>query len=56
MTVRHGQSRKRTFTEIGGEVTEYGENLVRKLIKRVTVYTDRFTVEFKSGLETEVLM
>lgn len=45
-----------TFTEIGGEVTEYDERLVRKLIERITVYDDHFTVEFKSGLETEVQM
>ena len=45
-----------TFTEIGGEVTEYDESLVRKLIERITVYDDHFTVEFKSGLETEVQM
>jgi hypothetical protein len=43
-----------TFAEIGGEVTEYDENLVRKLIERVTVYDNHFTVEFRSGLETEV--
>ncbi|MCD8396235.1 MAG: phage tail tape measure protein [Lachnospiraceae bacterium] len=37
-------------------VTEYDESLVRKLIEKITVYDDHFTVEFKSGLETEVTM
>ena len=35
-------------------VTEYDETLVRRLIEKVTVYDNRFTVEFKSGLETDV--
>ncbi|MDD3362623.1 MAG: hypothetical protein PHW34_13215 [Hespellia sp.] len=33
---------------------EYDEQLVRKLIEKVTVYEDRLTVEFKSGLEINV--
>ena len=32
------------------EITEYDESLVRWLIEKVTVYEDKFTVEFKSGL------
>lgn len=40
----------------GGPVTEYDEALVRRLIEKVTVYDDHFTVEFKSGLETDVTM
>lgn len=35
-------------------VTEYSEALVRRLIEKVTVYDEKITVEFKSGLETEV--
>ena len=31
------------------EVTEYDELLVRRLIEKVTVYEERFAVEFKSG-------
>ena len=31
------------------EVTEYDELLVRRLIEKVTVYDERFEVEFKSG-------
>ena len=37
-----------------GEVTEYDDSLVRRLIERLTVYDDHFTVEFKSGLEVDV--
>lgn len=39
------------FTE---EVTEYDDTLVRKLIERITVYDDHFTVEFKSGIEIDI--
>ena len=32
-------------------LTEYGEPLVaRRLIEKVTIYDDKFTVEFKSGV------
>ena len=40
----------------GGPVTEYDEALVRRLIEKVTVYDDHFTVEFKSGLETDIMI
>lgn len=32
----------------------YDEQLVRRLVEKVTVYADRAVVEFKSGLETDV--
>ena len=32
------------------EITEF----VRKLIQQITVYGDRFTVRFKSGLEIDI--
>jgi site-specific DNA recombinase len=35
-------------------LTEYDEQLVRRLIEEVTVYEDKFTVEFKSGLTVDV--
>jgi len=35
-------------------LTEYDETLVRRLIEKVTVYEDKFTVEFKSGLMVDV--
>ena len=37
------------------EVTEYDELLVRRLIEKVTVYDERFEVEFKSGTKVDVV-
>lgn len=36
------------------EILEYDEQLVRRLIEKVTVYEERFEVEFKSGMTVEV--
>ena len=36
------------------EVTEYDELLVRRLIEKVTVYDERFEVEFKSRAKVDV--
>ena len=36
------------------EVVGYDEVLVRKLIEKVTVYEERFEVEFKSGAKVDV--
>ena len=35
-------------------IAEYDEPLVRRLIEKVTVYEDKFNVEFKSGLTVDV--
>lgn len=35
-------------------LSEYDEPLVRRLIEKITVYEDKFTVEFKSGLTVDV--
>ncbi|MDD4592340.1 MAG: DNA recombinase [Parabacteroides sp.] len=35
-------------------LTEYDELLVRWLIEKVSVYEDKFTVEFKSGMTVDV--
>ena len=35
-------------------ITEYDESLVRRLIEKVTIYEDKFTVEFKSGVTVDV--
>jgi site-specific DNA recombinase len=35
-------------------ITEYSEVLVRRLIEKVTVYDQKLTVEFKSGLTIDV--
>ena len=36
------------------EVMEYDEQLVRQLIEKITVYDERFEVEFKSGAKVDV--
>jgi site-specific DNA recombinase len=35
-------------------LTEYDEQLVRRLIEKVTIYEDKLTVEFKSGVMVDV--
>ena len=35
-------------------LAEYDEQLVRRLIEKVSVYEDKFTVEFKSGVMVDV--
>ena len=42
------------MAEIGGQVTEYYDALVRRLIERITVRDDKYVVEFKSGNEIDV--
>ncbi len=36
-------------------LAEYDEALVRRLIEKVTIYEDKFTVEFKSGVTVDVV-
>lgn len=36
------------------EVLEYNEQLVRRLIEKVTVFDEKITVRFKSGVEIDV--
>ena len=36
------------------DITEFDETLVKKLIERITVFADRFTVEFKSGITIDI--
>lgn len=36
------------------EVLEYDEQLVRRLVEKVTVFDEKIAVEFKSGVEIEV--
>ncbi len=35
-------------------LAEYDEQLIRRLIEKVTVYEDNFTIEFKSGVTVDV--
>ena len=37
-----------------GDITEFDDKLVRKLVEKAIVYDDRLMIEFKSGLEIEV--
>ena len=36
------------------EIEEYDEQLVRRLIAKVTVFDDKFEVELKSGLSVDI--
>lgn len=36
------------------DITEYDEQLVRRLIEKITVYDERVTVEFKSGTSVDM--
>lgn len=35
-------------------ITEYDEQLIRRLIEKVTVYEDNFMVEFRSSVAIDV--
>ena len=57
----NGEGLRQRMNEIVGfleqqetAMSEYREDLVRKLIERITVYEDRCDVEFKSGIIVEV--
>ncbi|WP_176431532.1 integrase [Anaerovirgula multivorans] len=43
-------------TTIGslGELEEYDEQLARRLIEKVTIFEEKLTVEFKSGVEISI--
>ena len=36
------------------DITEYDEQLVRRLIEKITVYDEMITVEFKSGTNVDI--
>ena len=38
----------------GGKPADYDEGLVRKLIEKVIVYDEHFTVIFKSGIDVDI--
>ena len=40
--------------EQANEPLGYDEQLVRRLVEKITVYEDKLMVEFKSGLEIDV--
>ena len=35
------------------ELEEYDDQLVRRLIEKVTVFDEKLTIEFKSGIEVD---
>lgn len=37
-------------------VTEYDEQLVRRLVEKITVFDEKFVVKFKAGVEVEIEM
>ncbi len=37
-----------------GTIQEYDEQIVRKLIEKITVHDEKVTVAFKSGMEIDV--
>ena len=36
------------------QIEEYDENMVRRMVEKITVYEDKFTVEFKAGTSVGV--
>lgn len=36
------------------EVTEYDEQLLRRLVEKITVFDEKFVVGFKAGVEVEM--
>lgn len=36
------------------QIEEYDENLVRRMVEKIMVYEDKFTIEFKSGMSVDV--
>ncbi|MST68952.1 integrase [Clostridiales Family XIII bacterium RF-744-FAT-WT-3] len=36
------------------DITEFDDALVKKLIEKITVFSDHFTVEFKSDITIEI--
>lgn len=40
--------------EMPAAVTEYGEVLTRRLVKRITIFDEKIVVELKSSLQMEV--
>lgn len=56
---REGQKQRNTemqhfLAEQTGQIEEYDENMVRRMVEKIKVYEDKFTVEFKSGTSVDV--
>lgn len=44
----------RFLNDLPCELTEYEEEYVRTLLEKITIYDERFFVEFKSGMSVDV--
>ena len=42
------------INESANELTDYDESLVRKYIKEIRIFDDRFQVFFKAGVDVEI--
>jgi site-specific DNA recombinase len=49
-----GETDNNLVEEIDKKLEELQKELFRRLIEKVTVYDDKLTIEFKSGLEVDV--
>lgn len=47
---------KQFLTEQTEQIEKYDEFLVRRMIEKVIVYEDKFTVKFKSGTSVDIVM
>ena len=47
---------KQYLKEQTEQIQEYDESLVRRMIEKITVYDDRFTIKFKSGTSVDIVM
>ena len=48
------QELKAFINDSNNELTEYDEKMVRKYIKEIRVFDDRFHVFFKAGIDVEI--
>lgn len=47
---------KQYMKEQTEQIQEYDDSLVQRMIEKITVYDDRFTIKFKSGTSIDVVM
>ena len=47
---------KQYLKEQTEQIQEYDDSLVRRMIEKITVYDDRFTIKFKSGTSVDIVM
>ena len=45
---------KEYLRQVDAEISEYDEGLVRTYFEKITVYDDRFGVEFKTGVKVDI--